>query len=112
MTITDIAAQMGVTPEKLVQETISQGTAKATVFVVLGALAIVLAIGVAVAYGMFSGVEFPLFGMNTACVFLLIGAILLMNVPNLIAWKTAPETTANKYIVEHYGGDSSGYSPD
>lgn len=21
-----------------------------------------------------------------------------------IAWKTAPETTANQYIVEHYGG--------
>ena len=104
MTIAEIAAQMGVTPETLVQEVVAQGTTKATVFVVLGALAIVLAIGVAVAYAMFSDVEFPLFGLNTACGLLLIGALLLINVPDLIAWKTAPETTANQYIVEHYGG--------
>ena len=104
MTIAEIAAQMGVAPETLVQEVVAQGTAKATAFVVLGALAIVLAIGVTVAYAMYSDVEFPLFGMSTACIFLLTGAALLINVPNLIAWKTAPETTANQYIVEHYGG--------
>lgn len=104
MTIAEISAQIGVAPETLVQEVIAQGTTKTTAFVVLGALAIVLAIGVVVAYAMFSDVEFPLFGLNTACGLLLIGAILLMNVPDLIAWKTAPETTANQYIVEHYGG--------
>ena len=68
MTITEIAAQMGVTPETLVQEVVAQGTAKATVFVVFGAF------------------------------------LLIADSPNLIAWKTAPETTANQYIVEHYGG--------
>lgn len=44
MTIAEIATQMGVTPETLVQEVVAQGTTKATVFVVLGALAIVLAV--------------------------------------------------------------------
>lgn len=48
MTIAEIAAQMGVTPETLVQEVVAQGTAKATAFVILGALAIVLAVAVLV----------------------------------------------------------------
>lgn len=104
MTIAEIAAQMGVTPETLVQEVVARGTTKATVLVVLGVLAIVLAVGVCVACTMCNDVELPLFGLNTACVLILIGVILLMNVPDLIAWKTAPETTANQYIVEHYGG--------
>lgn len=104
MTISEIAAQMGVTPETLVQEVVAQGTTKATAFVVLGAMAIVLALGVVVACTMCNDVELPLFGLNTACGLLLIGALLLVNVPDLIAWKTAPETTANQYIVEHYGG--------
>lgn len=46
MTISEIAAQMGVTPETLVQEVVAQGTTKATAFVVLGALAAVLAVAV------------------------------------------------------------------
>lgn len=33
-----------------------------------------------------------------------VGVMLLTNVIGLIAWETAPETTANQYIVEHYGG--------
>lgn len=57
MTIAEIAAQMGVTPETLVQEVIAQGTAKATAFVVLGALAIVLAVAVLVV-GAYQGSEF------------------------------------------------------
>ena len=44
MTIAEIAAQMGVTPETLVQEVVAQGTTKATVFVVFGAFMIILAI--------------------------------------------------------------------
>ena len=104
MTIAEIAAQMGVTPETLVQEVVAQGTTKATAFVVLGALAIVLAVGVAVACIICNGVELPWFGLYTACGLLWFGMILLTNVPDLIAWKTAPETTANQYIVEHYGG--------
>lgn len=41
MTVAEIAAQMGVPVETLVQEVVAQGTVKATVFVILGALAIV-----------------------------------------------------------------------
>lgn len=100
MTISEIAAQMGVTPETLVQEVVAQGTTKATAFVVLGVLAIVLAFAVLVV-GAYQGdglfVPFTLF-------LVLIGIYLLADVPDLIAWKTAPETTANQYIVEHYGG--------
>ena len=104
MTISEIAAQMGVTPETLVQEVVAQGTTKATAFVVLGVLAIVLGVGVAAACIICNGVELPRFGLYTACGLLWFGMILLTNVPDLIAWKTAPETTENQYIVEHYGG--------
>lgn len=100
MTIAEIAAQMGVTPETLVQEVIAQGTAKATAFVVLGALAIVLAVAV-LFIGAYQGSEF---GIPLTMLLVLIGIGLLLFVPDLINWKTAPETTANQYIVEHYGG--------
>lgn len=101
MTISEIAAQMGVTPETLVQEVIAQGTAKATAFVILGALAIVLAVAVLVV-GAYQRSEFCI---PTVMILALIGIVgLLLFVPDLIAWKTAPETTANQYIVEHYGG--------
>lgn len=101
MTVAEIATQVGVTPETLVQEVIAQGTAKATAFVVLGALAIVLAVAVLVV-GAYQDSEFciPIF-----TILALIGIILLSDVPDLINWKTAPETTANQYIVEHYGGE-------
>lgn len=100
MTIAKIAAQMGVTPETLVQEVVAQGTAKATAFVVLGALAIVLAVAV-LFIGAYQDCEFSI---PLTTILVLIGIILLSDVPNLINWKTAPETTANQYIVEHYGG--------
>lgn len=35
MTISEIATQMGVTPETLAQEVVAQGTVKATAFVIL-----------------------------------------------------------------------------
>lgn len=41
MTIAEIAAQMGVPVETLVQEVVAQGTAKATVFVVFGAFLLI-----------------------------------------------------------------------
>ena len=100
MTVAEIAAQMGVTPETLVQEVVAQGTAKATVFVVLGVLAAVLAAAVPFV-GAYLGGEL---GVPTFTLLILISVILLLNVPDLVAWKTAPETTANQYIVEHYGG--------
>jgi hypothetical protein len=101
MTISENAAQMGVTPETLVQEVVTQETTKETVLVVLGALAIVLAVVVG---AICNGVDASVFGLYTACGLLWIGVILLTNVSDLIAWKTAPQTTVNRYIVEHYGG--------
>lgn len=106
MTITDIAAQMGVAPETLVQETIAQGTAKATAFVALGALAAVLMVAV-LFIGAYLGNEFCMYPFSAL---LVVSMFLLCHTPDLVNWKTAPETTANQYIVEHYGGDSSGHS--
>ena len=101
MTIAEIAAQMDVTPETLVQEVIAQGTAKATAFVVLGALAIVLAVAVLVV-GVIHNCEVCILPF---VFFAFLGVwSLLTNAVDLINWKTAPETTANQYIVEHYGG--------
>lgn len=100
MTVAEIAAQMGVTPETLVQEAVAQGTAKATAFVVLGALAIVLAVAVLVV----AAYQDSEFGIPLTMVLVLVGMLLLADVPDLINWKTAPQTTANQYIVEHYGG--------
>lgn len=100
MTVAEIAAQMGVPVETLVQEVVAQGTVKATAFVVLGALAIVLAVAVIVV-GAYQDNEFCI---PTFTILALIGIVLLSFVPDLINWKTAPQTTANQYIVEHYGG--------
>ena len=100
MTIAEIAAQMGVTPETLVQEVIVQGTAKTTAPVVLGVLAIVLEI-VVLAYGIKYDLEICAIAF---AIFAFIALILLSEANDFIAWKTAPQTTANQYIVEHYGG--------
>lgn len=83
MTIAEIAAQMDAT----------QATTLA-----LSALAVVL--GLAVLIARFIGSD----NISTALVMLAVlllvfGAIAFRNV-----WKTAPEATANQYIVEHYGG--------
>lgn len=100
MTIAEIAAQMGVTPETLVQEVVAQGTTKATALVILGALAIVLAVAVLVV-GVIHNCEVCTLPF---VFFALMGVWLLANTVDLVNWKTAPETTANQYIVEHYGG--------
>lgn len=104
MTIAEIAAQMGVTPETLVQEVVAQGTTKTTALVILGALAIGLSIFILLACVVCNSEGVPVFSLHTACGLIFVGAMLLTRVPDLIAWKTAPETTANQYIVEHYGG--------
>ena len=101
MTISEIAAQMGVAPETLVQETISQGTAKATAFVVFGAFMIILVIASTIC----GYIRDERAWASLAIFALLIsGFTLIAELPDLVAWKTAPETTANQYIVEHYGG--------
>ena len=90
MTIAEIAAQMGVTPETLVQEVIARESVKFQWLVILGALAIGLSIFILLACVICNSEGVPVFGLYTAC--------------GLIAWENAPETTANQYIVEHYGG--------
>ena len=101
MTISEIAAQMGVTPETLVQEVVAKGATIATVWVVLGALFTIFAI-VSTIFG-FIRVD-TVYGL-VAVAALMFGAFLLIaDSPDLVAWKTAPQTTATQYIVEHYGG--------
>lgn len=104
MTVEQVAQSLGVSAETLVQEVAAQETTKETVLVVLGALAIMLAVAVLVVGAICNGVDLSVFGLYTACGLLWIGVILLTNVSDLIAWKTAPQTTVNQYIVEHYGG--------
>lgn len=83
MTVAEIAAQMD--------------TAQATVLA-LSALAIVL--GLAVLIARFIGSD------NISAELVMLSVLLLVS--GAIAFrsvcKTAPETTANQYIVEHYGG--------
>ena len=104
MTISEIAAQMGVTPETLVQEVIARESVKFQWIVILGALAIGLSIFILLACVICNSEGVPVLGLYTACGLIFVGVMLLTNVIGLIAWKTAPETTANQYIVEHYGG--------
>ena len=83
MTIAEIAAQMD--------------TAQATVLA-LSALAVVC--GLAVLIARFIGSDNISAALVMLSVLLVVfGAIAFRNV-----CKTAPETTANQYIVEHYGG--------
>ena len=104
MTIAEIAAQMGVTPETLVQEVIARESVKFQWLVILGALAIGLSIFILLVCVICNSEGAPVFGLYTACGLIFVGVMLLTNVIGLIAWKTAPETTANRFIVEHYGG--------
>lgn len=101
MTVAEIAAQMGVTPETLVQEVVAKGATIATVWVVLGALFTIFAI-VSTIFGFIR--DDTVYGL-VAVAALMFGAFsLIADSPDLVAWKTAPQTTATQYIVEHYGG--------
>lgn len=104
MTIAEISAQMGVAPETLVQEVIARESVKFQWLVILGALAIGLSIFILLACVICNSEGVPVFGLYTACGLIFVGVMLLTNVIDWITWKTAPETTANQYIVEHYGG--------
>lgn len=100
MTISEIAAQMGVTPETLVQEVCKQQTEMTMLAVVCGVAFAVIAIIFMVIAFTYEPIFAALF------VFPCMLAIMLLSngIPDYNAWKTAPETTANQYIVEHYGG--------
>ena len=101
MTIAEIAAQMGVTKETLVQEVISKQTAWHTFCTAIVALMLAIAIGFIV--WMLREKEFDLAVLSAVVV--MFGAfIALIEVEELSSWYAAPETTANQYIVEHYGG--------
>lgn len=100
MTIAEISAQMGVTPETLVQEVCKNQTEIAMLTVVCGvAFAVIAIIFVVIAFA-----YEPIFA--ALFVFPCMLAIMLLSngIPDYNAWKNAPETTANQYIVEHYGG--------
>lgn len=100
MTIAEIAAQMGVTPETLVQEVCKQQTEMTMLTVVCGlafAVISIIFVVIAFAYG-------PIFAV--LFVFPCLIAIMLLSngIPDYNAWKNAPQTMANRFIVEHYGG--------
>lgn len=100
MTVAEIAAQMGVAPETLVQEVCKHQTEMAMFAVVCGvAFAVILIIFVVIAF-----TYEPIFAALFVFPCLLAIMLLSNGIPDYIAWKTAPETTANQYIVEHYGG--------
>lgn len=100
MTIAEIAAQMGVTPEALVQEVCKNQTEMAMLTVVCGVAFAVIAIILMVIAFAYERIFAVLF------VFPCLLAIMLLanGIPDYNAWKTAPQTMANHYIVEHYGG--------
>lgn len=100
MTISEIAAQMGVTPETLVQEVCKQQTEMTMLTVVCGLAFAVIAI-------IFMVIAFTYEPIFTALfVFSGLLAIMLLSngIPDYNAWKSAPQSMANQYIVEHYGG--------
>lgn len=100
MTISEIATPIGVAPETLVQEVCKQQTEMTMLTVVCGvAFAVIAIIFVVIAF-----TYEPIFA--ALFVFPCMLAIMLLSngIPDYNAWKTAPETTANQYIVEHHGG--------
>lgn len=101
MSVTEIAAQMGVTPETLVQEVIAKETTWRTALVVFGVIAIVLAVIILV-LGVACGDDFCVYPVT---IFLAIGITLLASTRDFVKWQTVPGTMAQQYIVEHYGGE-------
>lgn len=100
MTVTEIATHMGVTPETLVQEVCKQQTEMAMLAVVCGvAFAVIAIIFIVIAFA-----YEPIFAVLFVFPCMLAIILLSNGIPDYIAWKTAPETTANQCIVEHYGG--------
>ena len=100
MSVAEIAAQMGVTPETLVQEVCKQQTEMTMLTVVCGvAFAVISIIFVVIAF-----TYEPIFAALFAFSCLLAIMLLSNGIPDYIAWKTAPQATANQYIVERYGG--------
>lgn len=100
MTVEQVAQNLGVSVETLMQEVIIKQTAWHTfytVVVVLVFLAVtVWFIRMAIQDIAFVGALFP--------IVVIAAGLLIAEAQELAAWKTAPETTANQYIVEHYGG--------
>lgn len=100
MTISEIAAQMGVTPETLVQEVCKNQTEMAMLTVVCGvAFAVISIILVVIAFA-----YEPIFAVLFVFPCLLAIMLLSNGIPDYNAWKSAPQSMVNQYIVEHYGG--------
>lgn len=100
MTVEQVAQNLGVSAETLMQEVIIKQTAWHmffTVVVVLVFLAVTVCfIWMAIQDIAFVGALLP--------IVVIAAAMLIAEAHDLAAWETAPETTANQYIVEHYGG--------
>ena len=100
MTVEQVAQNIGVSAETLMQEVIIKQTACHTVCIVVAVLVFlavtVCFIRMAIQNIAFVGALFP--------IVVIAAAMLIAEAHDFAAWKTAPETTANQYIVEHYGG--------
>lgn len=100
MTAAEIAAQMGVAPETLVQEVCKQHNEMAMLAIACGVAFAVISIFFVVIAFTYEPIFAALFIFSC-----LIAIMLLSNgIPDYNAWKTAPQTMANRYIIEHYGG--------
>lgn len=95
MTIAEIAAQMGVTPETLVQEVCKQQTEMTMLTVVCGVAFAVIAILLVVIAFTYEPIFAALFAFPCSHAITLLST----GIPDYFAWKIAPETTANQYIV-------------
>lgn len=102
MTIAEIAAKMGVAPETLIREVIAKHV---TGGILLTALFVVLMLGAIVAtVKLMRNVEYcDIAPIAFAAAFIALLGV-MMSCEELVGWYVAPETTANQYIVEHYGG--------
>ena len=100
MTIAEIAIQMGVTPETLVQVVCKHQTDMAMLAVACGVAFAVIAIILIVIAFTYEPIFAALFPLSCLLAIMLLST----GIPDYLAWKTAPQTTANQYIVEHYRG--------
>ena len=100
MTVEQVAQNLGVSAETLMQEVIIKQTAWHTFYTVVVVLVFLAAtvgfIRMAIQDIAFVGALFPIVVIAVA--------MLIAEAHEFAAWKTAPQTTANQYIVEHYGG--------
>ncbi len=100
MTVEQAAQNLGISAETLVQEVCKQQTEMTMLAVACGVAFAVIAIILIVIAFTYEPIFAALFPLSCLLAIMLLST----GIPDYIAWKTAPQTTANQYIVEHYGG--------